>query len=327
MNAVKSSMALLSACLIMAIAIDYSQAQTREDAIARFNEGFALFNEEGDNLAAIAKFQEAVAIAEQVGPEADDIRNRAIGQIPRLAFMHGAQFIRERNLEEAIDAFEETIVLAEQYGDDQIASRARGNLPALYLNLGNQYYRDENNEAALENYEWAIQLNPSYVSAYYQIGLVHRRNNDLEQALEYFDISIDLARQEGNQEHVERGQNAARDHLVFLASEEITEENYNRALELLNRASDFGESASMHYRFAEAYNFLGRHNEALSSAERALEMETGGRADEARIYFELGIANKGLENSTAACSAFENALVGDFQAPAEHEIEHELECN
>jgi tetratricopeptide (TPR) repeat protein len=327
MNAVKRTSLVLSALLIFLCFSDGVQAQSREDAITKFNEGFALFNEQGDFLAAIEKFKETIVIADEVGSEANDIRERAVGQIPRLAFMHAAQLVRERDLEGAVDAFQEAARLAESYGDDQIMRRARGNLPALHLNLGNQHFRNEQNEEALEQYRKAIELNPSYVSAYYQIALVYRRMGNVDRALENFDVSIDLAREAGDQENLERSQRAARDYLVFRASEQIEEEYYNRALDLLNRAAGYGESASMHYRFAEVYNNQRRYSDARASAERALELETGSRLDRARIYFELGLAHKGLENTQAACSAFRSAMVGDFRSPAEHEIEHELNCN
>ncbi len=327
MNVVKSTFMVMTAILVTFCFSDGIQAQSREDAITKFNEGFALFNEQGDFVGAIEKFKETIVIADEVGAEANDIRERAVGQIPRLAFMNAAQYVRERNLQEAVNAFEEAIRLAETYDDEQTLRRVRGNLPPLHLNIGNQYFRDERNEEALEQYRRAIELNPSYVSAYYQKGLVYRRLNDIDQALENFDVSIDLAREADDQESVERSQRAARDYLVFLASEQIDEEYFSRALDLLNRAAGYGESASLHYRFAEVYNNQRRYSDALTSAQRALELETGGRADRARIYFELGLAHKGLENTQAACDAFRNAMVGDFRSPAEHEIEHELNCN
>lgn len=327
MNVVKSTFMVMTAILVTFCFSDGIQAQSREDAITKFNEGFALFNEQGDFVGAIEKFKETIVIADEVGAEANDIRERAVGQIPRLAFMNAAQYVRERNLQEAVNAFEEAIRLAETYDDEQTLRRVRGNLPPLHLNIGNQYFRNERNEEALEQYRRAIELNPSYVSAYYQKGLVFRRLNDIDRALENFDVSIDLAREADDQESVERSQRAARNYLVFLASEQIDEEYFSRALDLLNRAAGYGESASLHYRFAEVYNNQRRYSDALTSAQRALELETGGRADRARIYFELGLAHKGLENTQAACDAFRNAMVGDFRSPAEHEIEHELNCN
>ncbi len=323
MKIVKSALTLLLIFLL----VDTSESQSREDVIALFNEGFTLYNEDRDYLAAIEIFEKTIELAEQVGTEADDIRERAAGQIPRLAFMHAAQLTRERKLEEATDAFQVTIDYAEKYNDDQTLSTVRGNLPILYLNLGNQYYRDQQNQEALEQYRKSLELNPAYVSAYYQKGLTYRRMGDLDTALEHFDTSIDLAREAGDPENVERSQRAARDYLVFRASEFIEEENYNRALDILNRAAEYGESLSLHYRFAEAYNYLERHSNALESAQRALELENGGQSDLARIYFELGQAYKGLDNVSAACDAFGNALFGDFRSPAEHEIEHELNCN
>lgn len=315
------------ALMLLLVGVSSSQAQSREDVINSFNEGFALFNEQGDNMGAIEKFKETIELADRVGSEANDIRERAVGQIPRLAFMYAAEFVRQRQLREAIDAFHVAIELAEEFDDAQISQRARSNLPALHLNLGNLFFRDNENEAALEEYRKAVELNPSYVTAYYQMGLVHRRFGELEKALENLDISIDLAREAGDADNVDRAQRAARDYLVFLAADEIEMENYNRALDYLNLADGYGDNSSLHYRFAETYNYMGRHGDALASAQKALELETGGAADLARIYFELGVAHKMLGNNSQACSAFGNALVGDFRAPAEHFMEHELDCN
>jgi hypothetical protein len=46
----------------------------------------------------------------------------------------------------------------------------------------------------------------------------------------------------------------------------------------------------------------------------------------AKIYFELGMAYKGLGQKENACSAFENARYGDFTDPANHELQFELKC-
>lgn len=326
MNLLKRSVLSLSTLLVLCFHFDHTSAQSQEDAINIFNEGFELFNEAGDYLGAIEKFKKTIEIAEQVGSEADDIRQRAVGQIPRLAFLHAAQMVNQRKLVEAIDAFQEAARLAEKYEDSSIAERSRGNLPRLYLNIGNQYYRQENNEEALKQYKKAIELNPSYISAYYQAGLVYRRKGELDKALEYFDSSIDIAKKSDDIDNVERSQRAARDYLVFLASNQIEEENYRQALDLLEKASEYGESASMYYRFAEAHNFLWQYEQALDNAQKALNLEDGGRTAQARIYFELGLAHMGLDNKKEACAALENALVGDFRNTAEHLMKHELNC-
>ncbi|MDI6401066.1 tetratricopeptide repeat protein [Balneolaceae bacterium ANBcel3] len=325
MKAAKRIWAVLIPVLFLTSSLAYSQ--TREDVINSYNQAHNLATQDGNIPEAIELFKETLALAEQVGSEADDIKERIANQIPRLSFTYAAQYVRERQLDRAISAFQESIRLSEKFGDEQTAARAKNNMPALYLNLGNLYFRDQENDTALELYEKAIELNPSYVNAYYQSALVYRRKGQLDRALELFDTSIDLARASGDSENVNRSQRAARDYLVFRASEAIENENYNRALDLLNRATRYGDSASLHYRFAETYNYLGRYSDALSSAQRALQLESGSRSDMARIYFELGLAQKGLDRVADACRAFENALYGDYRSPAEHQMEHELNCN
>jgi hypothetical protein len=47
----------------------------------------------------------------------------------------------------------------------------------------------------------------------------------------------------------------------------------------------------------------------------------------AKHYYNLGLAYKGKGDKNAACSAFKNALYGQFKENAQFEIDNELKCN
>lgn len=301
-------------------------AQSYNDAIEKFNEALELAQAQ-DFTNAIIQFKETIRIAEEVGSEADEIKTRAEAQIPRLALRNAGGFLRERNFEEGIEALKEAEELATKYGDEENANRARSNLPRAYLQYGNVFYREGDSEKAEEQYRAALEIAPNYATAYYQLGLVHRQMNDLEEALRLFDRSIELSREQNDSESVQRAQNAARDYLVYVGANQIDDRQYNRAVETLRRALRYDENSSeAYYRLSEAYNSMARWSDAISAANNALQYDDSDREERAKIYFELGTAHKNAGNERAACDAFENAAYGDFRDSAAHELDYELDC-
>ncbi|MEX2640421.1 MAG: tetratricopeptide repeat protein [Balneolales bacterium] len=312
--------------MLATVLTQIADAQSRTDVVEKFNEGFEQV-QAGEDLAAIETFEETLELAEAVGGEVDDIRDRVRSQIPQLYFRHAANLFRAGNIDAAIDAFQETINYAEQYGDNNTRTRAENILPRLYLSKGNAQYRDGELNAALEAYDNALERNPNYPQAVYQKGLVYRQMDDLDGALQQFDQAIDLALNAGEMDMVDRASRAAQDYLIYLGGNAKEDENYSRALDLLQQALAYDESsAEVFYRLAEVHNNLGNWDEALQNGNIAIEHESGGPTDQAKIWFEIGLAYKNQQNEAQACEAFQNASYGSFQAAAEHELEYELDC-
>ena len=302
-------------------------AQVLADAIEKYNEGLE-FAQNRDFANAIVTFKEAIEMSNAVGAEADDIRNRAMTQIPRMSLQIAAGYLRERDFENGIEALKDTRELAEKYNDEETARRALGNLPRAYLQLGNILYREGEIDAAAQQYRSALEIYPNYHNAYYQLGLVYRVRQDLEESLRNFDRAIELADSQNDADGANRARMAAHDYLVFVGARQIEDKQYRRSVETLRRALGYNpESAEAHYRLAEAFNFQAQWDNAIESALRALQFDNSPRTEQARIHFELGVAHKNRGNEQAACNAFENAAFGDFRAAAEHELEHELNCN
>lgn len=319
---------LITAILTLILSLPtHLSAQSLADAIQKFNEGLEQAQNR-DFANAIVTFKEAITISDAVGAEANDIKTRAQSQIPRMAFQIAAGYLRDRDLVNGIQALKDAEDFANRYNDEDIARRARGNLPRVYLQLGNIMYRDGDIDGAAQQYRSALEIYPNYHNAYYQLGLVYRVRQNLETSLQNFDRAIELATQQNDTEGADRARGAARDYLVFTGASLIENKQYRRAVETLRRALRYDpQSAEAHYRLAEAYNFQALWDNAIESALRALQFDTGTRTEQARIHFELGVAHKNKGNVRAACQAFENAAFGDFRAAAEHELEHELNCN
>ncbi len=318
--------ALLSVLLFGMAAVAYGQDYTYDDAAEAFTQGTE-YMEANDIDSAIESFIRASDIAEALGEQGEEVKSRADSQIMGLSLRKLSVLANNRQWEEAIEWVDRIEELDAQYGDGSAYQRAEAGVPRFYFSWGNDLLSDEQNEEAVEMYQAAIDINPNYTRAYYQLGLAERRLGNLDASLEALDRSMELAEQQGEMDDLSRARSQARDYLIYRGSEATDEERFTDAEEYLTRALEYDrESARLHYRLAELYNYTERHQEALEHAQTALDYEDGGATDMARIYFEIGVAHQALGNEAEACEAYINAAHGDYRSAAEHELEYELDC-
>ena len=310
-------------------------AQDKAAQIQAYNSGLEQAKAKNYD-AAISAFTQAITIGEQIGEEGTDIIGRAQKQIPKIYYQKALvsynAFRSSKSVDDlksAIDAFDEVVGVAAEYGDEQVSQRSRGVIPQLYYQKGLMLFNREQYEesnAALDN---AITANSNYALPYYQKGLVHKRTNpdDIDTILNWYNQAITIAQATNQNKVVRSATESAHDELLFRGAKSTENKRYSRSIELLELALTYdAESANVHYRLAEAHNKRGNATKALEHGNKALEYENGGRTDRAKIYFEIGLAYQTLENKGEACQAFGSAVYGSFKAPAEHIMEFELKC-
>lgn len=334
MKSLKTIILLIAAFSVTLFAVEHSQAQdARAEAIQMYNQAQDLAGS-GDFENAIDVYKEALDIARE--NQLDDIIELAEQRIPRVAQSRATNEYRayqnQRTLESAnnaLDAFKEARDIAEEFGDDEVMQRATGAIPQLYYIRSVLQFRADNYEAALADLDTAIELNENYAAAYYQKAVVLKKQNpeDIDTALEWYDRAIDVAQRTNNNKTLNNAREGASEELIYRAVNLADDRQFSRAIELLEKVEKYNDqSADAHFRLAAIYNERGNWNEALQHAEKALEFESGGVTERAKIYFELGTAYKGIGEVNDACDAFENARYGDFTEPANHELQFELKC-
>lgn len=334
MKSLKSILILTAAFSITLFAVEQSNAQdARNEAIQLYNQAQELAGS-GDFTNSIDLYREALDVSQ--ANSLNDITELIVERIPRVASSRASNAYRgyqnERTLESvdrAIDAFQEAKEIAEEFGNDQVRQQAEGAIPQLYYVRSVLHFRADNLESAIADLDTAIDLNANYAMAYYQKGVVTKKQRpaEVDAWLGWYDRAIEVAERVGDNRTLENARNGAAEELVFRAVNLSEERQFNRAIELLERVEQYSSrSADAQYRLAEIYNERGRWDQAMQHATRALEYEAGGVNDKAKIYFELGTAYKGQGQIENACGAFENARYGDFTEPANHELQFELKC-
>ncbi len=311
----------------------YAQDEARAQAVQFYNEAQELAgsNQFAD---AIDVYRETLDLARQ--NQLNDIVELVEERLPRVYASRASNAYRTyessrtlSSLNSAIEYFKQSQEAATEFDNAQIAQQAANAIPQLYYVRSILNFRQQNLEAAMSDLDNALNLNPNYAAAYYQKGIVQKQMtpDDVDGFMQWYDRAIEVASQVNDTRTLESAQNGARDELIFRAVNLADERRYSDAIALLERVPDYDDSSEeAYYRLAEIFNERGNWNRAETSARRALDLHTGGVADKARIYFELGTALKGQGNFTAACAAFENARFGNFTEPANHELQFELKC-
>lgn len=335
----KSYSIIFPILLFFSLAMGISQNAVAQDEEVR-GEAITLYNQAqelaGGNefQAAIDTYRDALQIASENNLE--DISERIRGRLARVYYSRASRafqrFQQQKNLEavnEAIRHFESAQGAGEEFNDEQVVQQTTRALPQLHYLKSTIQFRAENYNAAMESLDTALELNPNYATAYYQRAIVHKNQNpeNIDQTMAYYDRAIEIAQQTGDSRTLSNARTGAAEELVYRANNLKEENRYSRATELLNRVDNYdSQNSDAQYRLAEVHNLRGNYQTAIQHANRALEYESGGVTDKAKIYFELGIAYKALEQQGNACSAFENANYGEFSDPATHELQFELEC-
>lgn len=310
-------------------------AQDRGAAVQAFNKALELAKA-NEYQQAIDMYNQAIAQAEQLGEEGQDIVERSEKQLPSIYYQKALgqykSFQKEKSLsslEATIENFQEAGDMSSEYGNEQIANKAEQVVTQLYYTKSILQYKSSNYADAIASLETAIERNPNYAKAYYQKGIVlkNQESSDFEKAITFFDKAAEVGEKTNDNQIIRQSKSAAHDELLYRGSKATEAKSYKEAVTLLDRALTYDtESADAHYRLAEAYNKQAMWSQGAEHARKAIELEKGGRTEKAKIYFELANALKAQGNVEGACGAYKDAAYGSFKSPAEHQMEFELKC-
>lgn len=130
MNNPRRISSMLMALLLMAF-VNVSNGQTMEEATNVYNKGVELAAT--DLPKAIESLIQAADIAAKTGPEAEEIKKMAEGQIPLLQYNYATSLYKEKKLDEAIANFIKAQDYSTKYNDNSTKAKADDLLPKLFL--------------------------------------------------------------------------------------------------------------------------------------------------------------------------------------------------
>lgn len=332
----KTSLSAFLLSLFLIGVVCNANAQSRRDVVKIYNQGLEL-KKSGNFQQAISTFNQTISKAKELGEDGKDLIDLGHNQLSdtyfKMAVSKYQTLQKQQNVENfdaAIDAFKKALDVATEYNSSSIKDKVTSIIPQLLYKKGVYGFKTQSYDMAIAALNEAIDRNPNYSTAYYQLALVKKNKDGVPQSdvISAFEKALSIAKQQKNNSVINESKKQlggiylAKGHDMVEKQQEV-----EQGIELYKKALEYTpEKAQLYFRLAEAYNKVQQWSQAASNAQKGLDYETGGKTDKAKYYFALGNAYKGMGQKEKACTAFGNAAYGSFKSSAEHEMEYELKC-
>lgn len=293
-------------------------AQTQDELITKFNEGADNVNK-GEYALAIDDFEQVISMGDAVGADGAELVRKAKDQLPTLNYQVAVNFIKKKDYENAIPYLENTVNLANEYGNNEDnKSKSVKFLYQLLTGVGSQKYKEGDTKAAMENFEKALNYMPEYPKAYLGKGLIYYDENKENEMLEAFGKAIEYGKKYDDPKSVELAQETIGRFYLNLADDEFDNvdpdaEDLTSSITAYEKVLKYNpENTMANYKLALIYNRLIEYDKAIEYAKKALETATA-EMEIAAINFELGEAYSGNVEYDLACQSYSKAAIGVFE--------------
>jgi tetratricopeptide (TPR) repeat protein len=272
-----------------------------------------------DPVSAIEAFEKCIAVCEQVGDSANDIKAKAIKVLPDLYYQKASDLLLvDKKVNESISASKKAISVAKKYEDTAVVANVKKIMIQAYSAMGSSLAGTEP-EKAIMAYDSALAINSHHQASLYNKALIYRKTNSAEKFGQTIDLYISELKPDQDEAKISQANKLALDFYRSAAGKANAANKTAEALSLLNTSLKYGTDKTVYYYFADIYNKQKKFADAAVNAQKGLDLETGDAEAKAKYYFQLGLAQKGKNDTAAACESFTNALYGQFAAGAKAE--------
>ena len=319
-NRLKLGLSIVLICFFIG-----GNAQDINEAIAKLKDGLSIIND--DPQGALNILNECLSLCDEIGPDAEETKMEAESRIPTCYYKIAYQSYKDKNYEEALNGFIKTAEMAELYNDLDTKDKTNNYIPKLYYAVATNKYKDDDYQASIDQYDKAIEYDPSYAKAYYGKALSYKKLDNDDKALEEADKAIESAMNTNDLKTLDKAEKLAHNILLVRGADASSKGDYNKSIELFKKAIEYdSKSSEVYFQLALSYNKIEDWDDAIKAANKSLELEDGDDEKKARVYYEIGTAQIGKGDSTAACEAYNNALYGAYTESAKYQIEVVLKC-
>jgi len=318
---VRSILVTIAATAIISTSLN---AQVLNDVIKVYNEGAKAM--QTDIPAAIKSFENAIVLADQVGAEAADLKQKAENALPGLYYNLAANALNQKKpATETIMAAKTAIAMAEKYGSASVKDNAGKVLIKGYNAMASGFFSSNDYEKAIMAFDSILALNPGYLPAINNKALIYRKLGDSDSFEKTIDLYIEQLKSTNDTVNMQKTSALALEYFRGAGSKADQAGKLDDAIVLLNKASKYGEDQNVFYYYSEVYNKQNNFDLGAEYAQKGLELETGDAEAKAKFYYQLAVAQLGKGQKIEACATFKNAIYGAFAEAAKAQRKN-LQC-
>ena len=310
---------------VMTLSINVFGQATMAEVVETFNAGVNMMKTNPD--AAITSFEKTVALANQVGAEATEIKDQALKQIPKMYWESAKNLAGKKDYEGALVKLEACIKTSGTVNDESLAARANTTALSILNVMGTNALSEGDYPAALKYFDQVIVREPRYAKAFLGKVLVYSEMGDYDKMEETALMGIEIAKSTRDNKTAADIQTKLRSTFLNNSQVHMRDENYAAAVQDLTRSIEYGNvSALIWYQLGQAQQGISKWADATKSFTSSLELELGGDIEKAKIYFELARSYQELGDAVKACANYKKAMFGDFAEAAKYQVETVLKC-
>lgn len=294
-------------------------AQDLGSATKLYNEAATALND-GNSAEALTLFENALAEAEAVGAEADEIAENCKGIICNLNFTTAKEFASNKDYTNAYTALNKTIKLAEEYGQYDLAENVIDFTSKLYMSEGNAFLQKGKFEEAITKYQSSLDIVPNNAMIYLRMGMAYTRLNDETKAVETLTKAAELGQKA----------NANKELAKFYLKQALT----NLKAKKFDLAYEAGQKSLAVTQTPQALNICGKaalankkYAQAIESYEAYLAATPNAKDANQTMYY-LATAYEANGDKAKACGYYKQIMNDpQFKEFATHKVKIELKCN
>ena len=253
----------------------------------------------------------------------------ASAQAYKEAYNAALEAAKAKDLPTALTKFTEAADGAAAEGDGDVEKRSRKVISQIEYNLGRRELKAENFDSAIAHFDNGIANYPTNALNYLARASTLKKMDRIDDAIAAFAQTAEIATAAQDTKTTRSAQEAIRGHYVFLASSALSRNGARATASDADEAMGHIQSMLQYvdadsdalYYTAESQKVKGEYDQAIVSADQALEMHRGSRSDKAKIYFVKGESMMNSGDIAGAKAAFTNAAYGSYRASAEHFLE------
>ncbi len=297
--------------LIALFTLGVCSAQTKNDAILLYNSAIGLMKTNA--VQAIDSIELCIKICDQIGDSAASVKETAIAIAPEIYYQKAyTLYSVEKKIPESLQASKEAMMVAEKFTSDKTKDKLNKLMALAYNNMAVGYLKANDAANAVKAFDSLFTINPENYKALYNKSIAYSKLNDNVKYVETIDLFIEKAKEVNDTDQISKVQNAAMAYLKSVGNKANKANKLTDALDLFTTASKYGNDKDLYYSLANVQNKRKQYDEALSNAQKGLEMETGTPEAKAKYNWEIAEAYNGKNEVEKACNAYKEASFGAF---------------
>lgn len=304
-----------------------SFAQTHQDVVDARNKGAELMAA-GDLDGAIAELEKCVDLKKKIGEDAEVHGSLIESNLPNLYLQKAVKIKDTKDYPATIKALEATVAAAEKYNNPNVKEKAEKTIPRIYFEMGTADFSAQKYNEAVQNLDQAIARDSSMAGAYYVRGECYQVLADETNMVESYQQAIEKANVNGDVSTAQKARKALSKYYYNAGNAARRVQKWDDAIAAFTKTVEVdNKNADAYYAMAGCFNSKKNYEQAIASCEKALQLrdEADSKALDP-IYYELGTAYAGKNNTGKACEYFKKIANEPFLGGAKYQIESALKC-